>query len=211
MTGDDAAPARPGEFTGDWDAIRDAAGWSTLARPLYKLWFRSEVRGLDEFPDGGALVVSNHSGGVNPPDVPIFWIDFFAQVRLRPPDLHARPRHHLPRTGQRAVGAARHDPRHPRQCGEGIAFGRVGDRLPGRGLRLAAADVETEHHRLRRPDRLCRDRDRGRSADSPRGVDRRRRRPSCSCPAASGWGNGSGSNDCCGPTRLLWPSASRSV
>lgn len=67
MTGDDAGPVRPGEFTGDWDA--SVMRWLvTLARPVYKLWFRSEVRGLDRFPDGGALVVSNHSGGVNPPD-----------------------------------------------------------------------------------------------------------------------------------------------
>jgi len=78
VTGDDAVPARPGEFTGDWDAsvMRRLV---TLARPVYKLWFRSEVRGLEQFPDGAALVVSNHSGGVNPPDVPIFWIDFFAR------------------------------------------------------------------------------------------------------------------------------------
>ncbi len=49
----------------------------TLARPVYKFWFRSEVRGLDDFPDGGALIVSNHSGGTNPPDVPVMWVDFF--------------------------------------------------------------------------------------------------------------------------------------
>jgi 1-acyl-sn-glycerol-3-phosphate acyltransferase len=49
----------------------------TLAGPLYKLWFRSEVRGLETFPSGGVLIVSNHSGGAMPPDVPIFCIDFF--------------------------------------------------------------------------------------------------------------------------------------
>lgn len=37
--------------------------------PVIKRWFRSEVRGLETFPPrGGALVVSNHSGGVLTPD-----------------------------------------------------------------------------------------------------------------------------------------------
>jgi 1-acyl-sn-glycerol-3-phosphate acyltransferase len=34
-----------------------------LLRPLYKTWFRVEVRGIENIPaDGGGLVVSNHSG-----------------------------------------------------------------------------------------------------------------------------------------------------
>jgi 1-acyl-sn-glycerol-3-phosphate acyltransferase len=49
----------------------------TLARPLYNLYFRSEVRGLDGFPPGGALIVSNHSGGILAQDVPVFWLGFF--------------------------------------------------------------------------------------------------------------------------------------
>jgi 1-acyl-sn-glycerol-3-phosphate acyltransferase len=37
--------------------------------PVIKRWFRAEVRGLESFPPtGGALVVSNHSGGVLTPD-----------------------------------------------------------------------------------------------------------------------------------------------
>jgi 1-acyl-sn-glycerol-3-phosphate acyltransferase len=37
--------------------------------PVIKRWFRPEVRGLETFPpSGGALVVSNHSGGVLTPD-----------------------------------------------------------------------------------------------------------------------------------------------
>jgi 1-acyl-sn-glycerol-3-phosphate acyltransferase len=36
-----------------------------LARPLYKRWFRVEVRGIENIPaTGGALVVANHSGAV---------------------------------------------------------------------------------------------------------------------------------------------------
>jgi 1-acyl-sn-glycerol-3-phosphate acyltransferase len=36
-----------------------------LLRPLYKSWFRVEVRGIENIPSaGGALVVSNHSGTI---------------------------------------------------------------------------------------------------------------------------------------------------
>ena len=76
MNSGDGSPVLPGDFTGEWDPdmMRRIV---TLGRPVYKLWFRSEVRGLDDFPPGGALIVSNHSGGINPPDVPILWIGFF--------------------------------------------------------------------------------------------------------------------------------------
>jgi 1-acyl-sn-glycerol-3-phosphate acyltransferase len=37
--------------------------------PVINRWFRPEVRGLETFPSvGGALLVSNHSGGVLTPD-----------------------------------------------------------------------------------------------------------------------------------------------
>ncbi|MGL5858803.1 MAG: lysophospholipid acyltransferase family protein [Angustibacter sp.] len=36
-----------------------------LVRPLYRRWFRVEVRGIEHIPDdGGALVVANHSGAI---------------------------------------------------------------------------------------------------------------------------------------------------
>ncbi len=36
-----------------------------LVRPLYRRWFRVEVRGIENIPDtGGALLVANHSGAV---------------------------------------------------------------------------------------------------------------------------------------------------
>jgi 1-acyl-sn-glycerol-3-phosphate acyltransferase len=76
LTDGDDALVRPGDFTGQWDPVM-MRRMVTLARPVYKIWFRSEVRGLDDFPAGGALIVSNHSGGLNPPDVPIFWTGFF--------------------------------------------------------------------------------------------------------------------------------------
>jgi 1-acyl-sn-glycerol-3-phosphate acyltransferase len=49
-------------------------GW---IRPLIKGYHRAEVRGLDSFPPGGALVVSNHSGGLFPVDVPVFATGFY--------------------------------------------------------------------------------------------------------------------------------------
>jgi 1-acyl-sn-glycerol-3-phosphate acyltransferase len=48
-----------------------------VIRPLIKGWHRSEVRGLDNFPPGGALVVSNHSGGLFAMDVPVFATGFY--------------------------------------------------------------------------------------------------------------------------------------
>jgi 1-acyl-sn-glycerol-3-phosphate acyltransferase len=48
-----------------------------LLRPFLKLYHRSEVRGLENFPPGGALVVANHSGGLFPVDVPVFALGFY--------------------------------------------------------------------------------------------------------------------------------------
>ena len=46
--------------------------------PLVKAWFRADVRGLDNIAQaGGALVVSNHSGGMMTPDVLIFASAFY--------------------------------------------------------------------------------------------------------------------------------------
>lgn len=49
----------------------------SVARPFEKLWFRSEVRGLERLPSSGALLVSNHSGGYLPMDVPVFAAHFY--------------------------------------------------------------------------------------------------------------------------------------
>ena len=46
--------------------------------PLIKRYFRAEVRDLDRIPAaGGALVVSNHSGGMFTPDVLVFAPEFY--------------------------------------------------------------------------------------------------------------------------------------
>ena len=57
-------------------------GW---IRPLIKGYHRAEVRGLDSFPPGGALVVSNHSGGLFPVDVPVFATGFYEKFGYERP------------------------------------------------------------------------------------------------------------------------------
>ena len=61
-------------MNGDPLAHRNPAAVAAVM-PLLKLamktWFRSEVRDIERVPAGGALIVSNHSGGLTPMDVPI--------------------------------------------------------------------------------------------------------------------------------------------
>ncbi|MFI5507692.1 1-acyl-sn-glycerol-3-phosphate acyltransferase [Mycobacterium sp. NPDC051804] len=66
-----------GEHT-EWDPefTRRVMGW---LRPLLKIYHRTEVRGLHTLPVSGALVVSNHSGGVFALDVPIFASAYYEQ------------------------------------------------------------------------------------------------------------------------------------
>jgi len=48
------------------------------AGPIIKRWHRAEVRNVDNVPStGGALVVSNHSGGMFTPDVFVFCPPFY--------------------------------------------------------------------------------------------------------------------------------------
>ncbi|MDG4669422.1 1-acyl-sn-glycerol-3-phosphate acyltransferase [Mycobacterium sp. 236(2023)] len=48
-----------------------------LVRPFVKAYHRAEASGLESFPDGGALVVSNHSGGLFALDVPVLATAFY--------------------------------------------------------------------------------------------------------------------------------------
>lgn len=47
-----------------------------LLRLVVKLWFRSEVEGIENVPATGALLVSNHSGGLIAMDVPVLAVAF---------------------------------------------------------------------------------------------------------------------------------------
>ena len=57
------------------DLVRDppsVAAWLIAMRPWVKAWHRSEVRGLENIPEGASLIVSNHSGGTLTTDWPVF-------------------------------------------------------------------------------------------------------------------------------------------
>jgi 1-acyl-sn-glycerol-3-phosphate acyltransferase len=66
----------PSDFVEKWDPAM-MRRMVAVGRPLCKVWFRTEVRGLEELPAGGALIVSNHSGGPMTMDVPLLWIAFY--------------------------------------------------------------------------------------------------------------------------------------
>jgi 1-acyl-sn-glycerol-3-phosphate acyltransferase len=48
-----------------------------MLRMVVKLWFRSTVHGIENLPEGGALMVSNHSGGLIAMDVPVLAVAIF--------------------------------------------------------------------------------------------------------------------------------------
>ena len=61
-------PQRDGEFV---------ARLMPMLRLVVKLWFRSKVHGIENVPEGGALMVSNHSGGLIAMDVPVLAVAIF--------------------------------------------------------------------------------------------------------------------------------------
>lgn len=64
------------------DAVLAQRDPAYLARVLpflrlaMKGYFRSDVRGMDHVPEGGVLMVGNHSGGLMPMDVPVIAVEF---------------------------------------------------------------------------------------------------------------------------------------
>lgn len=76
MDGSGAAAADEHE-TAKWDPAFTEQVARALG-PVVKRWYRAEVRNIDNVPAaGGALVVSNHSGGMLTPDVLIFSPAFY--------------------------------------------------------------------------------------------------------------------------------------
>jgi 1-acyl-sn-glycerol-3-phosphate acyltransferase len=69
--------------------LRDAdyvGRWLPLLRLVTKKYFRSEVRDIERIPaEGGVLIVSNHSGGLMPMDVPIITVAFHDHFGLDRP------------------------------------------------------------------------------------------------------------------------------
>ncbi|QZT61415.1 lysophospholipid acyltransferase family protein [Mycolicibacterium austroafricanum] len=63
--------------TAKWDPglTRQITGW---VGPMIRRYFRAEVRGIESVPaEGGALIVSNHSGGMLTPDVMVLAPAFY--------------------------------------------------------------------------------------------------------------------------------------
>ena len=99
-------------------AYRDGkwvAGLIPLLRLVVKTWYRSEVTGMEKMPEGGALMVSNHSGGLIAMDVPVIAVAFHDTFGADRP-LYVLA-HDLLFLGQSGPGhAARRLPaRHPRE------------------------------------------------------------------------------------------------
>ena len=66
----------PGDDLDDWDPeyIRRTL---PILGPLFKTYFRGEVRGLERIPEGPALLVGNHSGGTMIADTFVFTLCFY--------------------------------------------------------------------------------------------------------------------------------------
>jgi len=125
-----ASDLEPGEMS-KWDPglTERVMGW---LRPLIKGYHRAEVRGLESFPPGGALVVANHSGGLFAMDVPVFATGFYEQFGYERPVYTLS--HDVIFTGPTGEFFRRHrlHPRQPRKRRRGTAIRRCRCRVPGR-------------------------------------------------------------------------------
>ena len=152
-----------------------------VLRMVCKLWYRSEVRGIEHVPDGGVLIVSNHSGGLIAMDVPVIAVAFSEHFGDRPLYCLA---HDLLFVGyaREPMRRAGFLPATREARGRRAACGRGHDRLPRWRLRRLPAHVGAQHDRLRRPQGLRPHRDRGGGADR---ADRQHRRPGEPAPPES--------------------------
>lgn len=76
------APAAPAAFVDERNLDTVDAFLDAIEKPL-DTWFRPVVRGFDRIPEGSALVVANHNGGVVMPDL---WMIASAFRRARGSD-----------------------------------------------------------------------------------------------------------------------------
>ncbi|MDL9937844.1 lysophospholipid acyltransferase family protein [Gordonia sp. ABSL1-1] len=102
-----------------------------LLRLVAKTYFRSEVRGMDKVPDGGVLLVSNHSGGMLAFDVPVIAVAFADQFG------DARPLYTLAHDilfnglGKEIFGKVGFLPAHPRNAVHALRSGAATIVFPG--------------------------------------------------------------------------------
>jgi 1-acyl-sn-glycerol-3-phosphate acyltransferase len=69
---------------GAWDPVLSERVVAIL-RPIIKHYFRSELRGLSNIPEGGALLVANHSGGMLTTDPATFAVHFYDEFGYHRP------------------------------------------------------------------------------------------------------------------------------
>ena len=159
-------------------------GW---LRPLIKGYHRAEVRGLESFPPGGALVVSNHSGGLFPMDVPVFATGFYEKFGYDRPVytlshdmLFTGPQgEFLIRTG---FIRANHE-----NADEALRSGGVVVVFPGGDYDVYRPTLSENIDRLRRPDRIRAGGAERRGADRAGGRHRRSGDPALPVPRRWDW------------------------
>ena len=141
-----------------------------------KKYFRSEVRDIDRVPaDGGALIVSNHSGGLIADGRADHRRRVLRPLRPRPrrstrwPTTCSSPAPRATRCARPASSTATRE-----NAAAVLAPGAVTIVLPRRRLRQLPADPQHRRDRLQRPHRLRPHRARGRRPDR---AGRQHRRP----------------------------------
>ena len=136
------------------------------------------MRGLENMPPGGALLVSNHSGGMLPMDVPILSVDFYDQHGYdRPLYTLSHDMLMIGPTGDffKKIGyiSANHE-----NADEALRSGGLVVVFPGGDYDVYRPTLVGEQDRLRRPHRLRQGRPQRRACRSCRRSASAARRPS---------------------------------
>ena len=120
-----------------------------VLRMVAKTYFRSEVRGMDKVPDGGVLLVSNHSGGLMAFDVPVIAVAFAEEFGERRP-LYTLA-HDLMFTGlgRQIFGKVGFLPAHPRNAVQALRSGAATIVFPGgdwEAMRPSSQGAQIDFH-----------------------------------------------------------------
>ena len=127
-----------------------------ILRPVLKRYFRSEMCGSDNIPAlGGALLVSNHSGGQFSLDAPILAVEFYNKFGYdRPINTLA---HDVLVSGRLAnvMPSNRDHSGKPAERLGGAARGSRRRGIPWRRLRRVSTNEQSQSHRFQRAYGLC--------------------------------------------------------